>query len=52
MVPIKNIIIFLIFVLNAIGITLNFVFLNRKSSDSLKSSERDKKDIVLILNCL
>ena len=55
MVPIKNIIIFLIFVLNTIGITLNFVFFTRKSSGSTRypySSQSDKKDIVLILNCL
>lgn len=51
MVPIKNIIIFLIFILNAIGIALNFVFFIKYSSVST-SSESDKKNIVLILNCL
>ena len=54
MVPIKNNIIFLLIALNAIGITLNFVFFTRKSSGSIKSSyssESNKKDLVLILNC-
>lgn len=51
MVRIKNIIIFLIFLLNAIGITLNFVFISRYSSGST-SSESDKVNLVLILNCL
>ena len=55
MIPIKNNIILLIFALNAIGITLNFVFFTRKSSGSTiypYSSESGKKDLVLILNSL